>query len=55
MSRKSAAHAPRAHLYGFAAPVVALAPMGPLPSDDADYLNASPLARFIARLLMRFF
>jgi len=29
--------------------------VGTSSSDDADYLNASPPARFIARLLMRFF
>jgi hypothetical protein len=54
VARRSAAHAPQAHLYARAVP-------SPLQAwnrghvDDAAYLNASPLARLIVRLLLRFF
>jgi len=52
--RLKPAHPFRAHLYVAAAgTAVAMPPPGD--DDDAAYLNASPLARLIVRLLMRFF
>jgi hypothetical protein len=45
------AHGARPHIF-----VPAGRPSGSIDvGDDADYLNASPVARFIARLLTRFF
>jgi hypothetical protein len=47
-------HAVRAHLRVSSAARLE-APGDDCAYDDAAYLNASPVARFIARLLMRFF
>jgi hypothetical protein len=47
-------HAPQPHLQVSPAPRPA-EPQDDRDHDDSAYLNASPVARFIARLLMRFF
>jgi hypothetical protein len=54
--RISSGHAARAHVFVPAQPRTFVPPVFDAATDeDADYLNASPVARFVLRLLMRFF